>query len=121
MAIIFFAITALAGFLNMSVGPAQGLTVLLVGNLILFVATLLSFFIYKKALFNLNVHIFLRALYGGMFLKMIIAMVAALVYILLAQEKVSKAGIFGCFGLYFLYTFVEVKILMRLSKQHKNA
>jgi hypothetical protein len=91
------------------------------GNAILFLATLFSFFLYNKALQNNNPHVFIRFIYGGMFLKMIICIAAAMVYIFLARNSVSKFALFGCFGLYIVYTFAEVKVLMQLSKQQKDA
>ena len=90
------------------------------GNLILFMASLLSFLLFRRSLSGNNPHVFLRFVYGGMFLKMAVCLGAAVLYLVLTKGEVSEAAIFECFGLYFLYTFVEVKILMRLSKQQKN-
>ena len=95
--------------------------VLIIGNTILFVATLVSFFLYRKALKNNQPHKFLKYIYGGMFLKMLVCLIAAFAYIASLGKDVNKAGIFGCMFLYFLYTFVEVSILLRLSKEQKNA
>ena len=95
--------------------------VLFSGNLILFVATGASFYLYNKALHNNNMHIFLRMMYSSLLIKMLICLGAALVYAYIAGKGISKATILGCFGLYILYTFVEVKVLMRLSKLQKNA
>ena len=108
--------------------------VLIIGNAILFVATLVSFFLYRsnsqkqkakskyrKALKNNQPHKFLKYIYGGMFLKMLVCLIAAFAYIASLGKDVNKAGIFGCMFLYFLYTFVEVSILLRLSKEQKNA
>ena len=91
------------------------------GNLILFLATVLSFYLYSRALNNNNIQFFLRMMYSSLLIKMMICLGAALLYIYLAGKAVSKATILGCFGLYILYTFVEVKVLMRLSKLQKNA
>ena len=95
--------------------------VLIIGNAILFIATLVSFFLYRKALKNNQPHKFLKYIYGGMFLKMLVCLIAAFAYIASLGKDVNKAGIFGCMFLYFLYTFVEVSILLRLSKEQKNA
>ena len=48
-------------------------------------------------------------------------MAAVLIYALIAKNQISKLGILGSFVFYFIYTFVEVKILMQMSKQQKNA
>lgn len=95
--------------------------VLFAGNLILFGATVISFYLYSKAIRNKNVQAFLRMVYGGMFAKMMICLIAAFIYISTAGKATSKGAIFGCMFLYFLYTFTEVAILMKLSKQNKNA
>ena len=39
------------------------------GNLVLFIATLISFYLYHKALLNDRVAVFLRMIYSGMFVK----------------------------------------------------
>lgn len=95
--------------------------VLWAANTILFLASLFSFILYRKALSDKNAHAFLRFVYGGMVLKMGICLLAVIAYVLLTKGGVSKAAILESFGLYFLYTFVEVKKLMRLSKEQKNA
>ncbi|HTQ66590.1 MAG TPA: hypothetical protein VMI12_17480 [Puia sp.] len=95
--------------------------VLFVGNAILFVATLISFYLYRKAIINKNPHVFVRFVYGGLLMKMIICIAAALVYILIARNNVNKIALFGCFGLYIIYTFAEVRMLIQLSKQQKDA
>ena len=95
--------------------------VLIIGNSVLFVATLLSFFLYNRSLKNNQPHKFLKYIYGGMFLKMLICLIGAFIYIATFEKNVNKPAIFGCMFLYFLYTFVEVSILLRLSKEQKNA
>ncbi len=91
--------------------------VMLAGNTILFAATAFSFYLYSKSLQNNNVHAFLRMIYGGMFAKMIICLFAALIYIMVVKKNVSKGAIFGLMFLYFVYTFVEISIIMNLSKK----
>jgi len=95
--------------------------VLLIGNSVLLFATLISFYFYQRALRNNQVHAFLRSIYSGMLLKMAICIAAAFLYILLARHLVSKIAILGCFGLYLVYTFAEVNVLMQRSKQPKDA
>jgi hypothetical protein len=96
-------------------------TVMLAGNMILFAATGVSFYFYQKSLRNDQVHVFLRMIYGGMFAKMMICLLAALIYIFIAKKNVSKGAIFGLMFLYFLYTFVEISIILKLSRKEKYA
>jgi hypothetical protein len=95
--------------------------VLLTGNAILLLATLTSFYFYQRALRNNQVHAFMRSIYSGMLLKMTICLAAAFLYVFLARQLVSKITILGCFGLYLVYTFVEVTVLMQRSKLSKDA
>jgi hypothetical protein len=100
--------------------PLQS-SVLYGGNAILFLATALSFYLYRKSLQSNQPGYFMRMIYGGLFAKLMICMMAAIIYILVARNSVDKYAIFACFGLYFIYTFAEVKLLMYLSKEQKNA
>lgn len=93
--------------------------VMIIGNLIIFTATLISFRLYRRSLENNNVHAFLRMIYGGMFAKMMICMFAALIYIMIVKKDVSKGAIFGCMFLYFVYTFTEISIILKLSRKQK--
>lgn len=119
---IIFVLTSALLILLRSLWEGWGIStnVMLAGNIILFLATAGSFNLYNKALRNNNVQVFLRMVYGGMFLKMMICLIAAFIYIVSVKKGVSKGAIFGCMFLYFLYTFVEVSILMKLSKQQKK-
>ena len=93
--------------------------VMIVGNTILFVATFISFYLYLRSLANNNVHAFLRMIYGGMFAKMLICLFAALIYIMIVKKDVSKGAIFGLMFLYFVYTFTEISIIMKLSRKNR--
>ena len=93
----------------------------IVGNLVLFVATGFSFFMYYKALRNNNVQAFLRLIYGGMFIKMMVCLFTAFTYIMIVGRGVNKGGIIICLFLYLVYSFVEVMLLLKQTKQRKNA
>lgn len=95
--------------------------VMIGGNAILFLATSLSFFLFARSLDNNNVQAFLRMIYGGMFAKMLICLFSALIYIMIAKKGVSKGAIFGCMFLYFVYTFMEISIIMKLSRKNRYA
>ena len=95
--------------------------VMIIGNIIIFAATLFSFALYLKGLKHQSNAGFLRMVYSGMFVKLMVCMFTAVIYILVYRKGVSKGAIFACMFLYFLYTFVEVAILMKRSKEQKNA
>ena len=93
--------------------------VMIVGNSILFAATFVSFYMLSRSLANNNVHAFLRMIYGSMFARMLICLFAALIYIMIVKKDVGKGAIFGCMFLYFVYTFVEISIIMKLSRKDR--
>ena len=91
--------------------------VLLAGNVLLFGVTAFSFYLYTKALRNNNAHAFVRMMYSSLLVKMFACLLATLIYAWFAGRQVNRNGIFGCFGLYMLYTWLEVRILMQSSKK----
>jgi hypothetical protein len=89
------------------------------GNVLLFGLTAISFFLHIKSMRSPNPHVFVRMLYSSLIIKMLVCMVAALLYGLLAKS-VNRNAIFGCFILYVIYTFLEVKALMKFIKKSPN-
>ena len=96
-------------------------TLLLTGNLILFAVTVVSFILYQKAMIAGNTSLFIRNVYGGMFIKFFVCLIAAFLYIYTARQSVNKSGVFALMLLYLVYTFLEIFILMKHSKQQRNA
>ncbi len=95
--------------------------VLIIGNLILFIVTLLTFSMTYRSLKAKNPNVFLRAMYGGFIIKFFVIAITAFVYIMTAKKDVNKPALFFCMGLYILYTFFEVTSLFKILKQKKNA
>lgn len=95
--------------------------VLIIGNAILFVVTLISFLLALRGLNHANPHVFIRAVYISVMLKLFVCMIAAFVYISIHKKNLNKEALFTCMALYLVYTFMEVGILMKLLKQKKNA
>ncbi len=93
--------------------------VMIVGNIILFAATSLSFYLFRQSLKHNRPHVFLRMIYGGMFGKMMVCLIAATIYIMTAGKDLSKGAIFGCMFLYFVYSFVEIAIILKLGRGKK--
>lgn len=90
--------------------------VLMVGNLLLFLITVISFFITQRGLRNPNPHAFTRAVFGSILLKLLLCIVAATVYIATYQKNLNKPALFGCMGLYLVYTFMEVSALTKMLR-----
>ncbi len=95
--------------------------VLLMGNLLLLLLTIFSFWLLQRGMKASNPQAFVRAVYGSFIIKFFVIAIAAFVYIMIAKKEVNKPALFTCMGLYLVYTFIEVSILTRLLKQKKNA
>lgn len=95
--------------------------VVIIGNVLLFIITLLSFVLAKRGLKNPNTHAFIRSVYMSVMMKLFICIIAAFVYISMYKKDLNKPALFFCMGLYLVYTFLEVSVLMKLLKQKKDA
>jgi hypothetical protein len=95
--------------------------VLLMGNLILFAATFLSFYVYVGSLQSSGGGAAVRGMYGSFMIKFFVCLLAAVIYIMVAKKNVNKPAMIICMGLYIVYTVIEVSSLQKLLKQKKNA
>jgi hypothetical protein len=90
--------------------------VLLGGNEVLFFVTAISYWLHIKSLRNPNPHVFVRMVYSSLLVKMLVCLVAVLIYAKLTPV-VNRNAIIGSFILYIVYTFMEVRILTQLTKK----
>jgi len=96
-------------------------SVLIIGNLVLFAATLISFLFARHGLKSENPQAFVRSVYMSIMIKLFISVIAALIYIFLFRKNLNRPALFACMGLYLVYTFIEVSVLTRMLKEKKNA
>jgi hypothetical protein len=94
--------------------------VLIWGNLLLFVLTIVSFFVAQKGLWDTNPHAFVRSVFGSIMLKLFASLIAAFIYIFLTRKDLNKPAFFTLMGLYLVYTFIEVSTLTKMLKQRAN-
>lgn len=94
--------------------------VLIYGNLLLFVLTVISFLMAQKGLRSANPHAFVRSVYGSVMLKLFACLIAAFIYIFITRKDLNKPAFFTLMGLYLVYTFLEVATLTKLLKQRAN-
>ncbi|RYF83747.1 MAG: hypothetical protein EOO03_15270, partial [Chitinophagaceae bacterium] len=79
-------------------GIDQG--VLIVGNLLLFGISLVSFFLTQRSFKATNPHVFVRAVYSSFIVKFFVLAAAAFIYIVVSDKNISKPALFSCMGLY---------------------
>lgn len=91
--------------------------ILIIANIVLFLISLISFFIQKKGLATKNPHAFVRGVMGSMLIRMSIAVAAFVFYLMMAGKEVDKGAVFICMFLYILYLVVEVALMMKLNRR----
>lgn len=119
--LLFVVINALAiSFRTRWVAWNVDQDVLIIGNLFLFVITLISLVMAKRGLQSSNPHAFVRSVYGSIMFKLFLCLIAAFIYIAIYKKGLNKPAFFACMGLYLVYTFIEVSILTRLLRRQPN-
>lgn len=106
---------------NMLVKWGIDQSVVIIGNLVLFLVSLISFLLSRRAMKADNPNVFVRAMYAGVMIKLFACVIAAFIYFSVAKPNVNKPGLFVCMGLYMLYTAVEVSSLTKLLRKQKDA
>ena len=96
-------------------------SVLVIGNLLVFAISFLSYWMAVRGLTTKNNHAFFRWVYGSVMLKLFLLAGVAFAYIMMNKKEVNKPALFFCMGLYIVYTFIEVSALMKVNKQKTNA
>ena len=96
-------------------------SVLVIGNLLVFAISFLSYWMAVKGLTTKNNHAFFRWVYGSIMIKLFLLAGVAFAYIMMYKKEVNKPALFFCMGLYIIYTFIEVSALMKVNKQKINA
>lgn len=94
--------------------------VLLIGNIILLAISLVSYFLHTQGMKSTNTAAFLRNVYGGFMLKFFVVAIVVFGYAFIAREKINKPALFTLMGLYLVYTFLEMRVLLKQGKKAKN-
>jgi Kef-type K+ transport system membrane component KefB len=115
--VLFFLIFTCVGFLadafllRMSINAH----VVLAANAILFLLAIVGLNMQIKSVKNTNPHAMVRGVMGSVVLKLFVLGTAAFLYLYSAGESKSVNALFVSMGLYILYTWMEVRIGMRLN------
>ncbi|MBY0478809.1 MAG: hypothetical protein K2Q24_14265 [Chitinophagaceae bacterium] len=94
--------------------------VLMGGNFILFLVTIVSLYFNVKGFLHKNIQVFFRSVYGALMIKMLFCAAAVVIYALMAKPNINKPALYVSMALYFVYSFIEVRMIFRLMKQQKN-
>ena len=122
MIYVFITINTLAILLKKLL-QEQGIdqTVVLAGNLLLFLVAVYTIIQSIKAIDHPNPHVFVRRFYAGFLIRLAVIAVAAFIYIYSQGGQVNKGALFICLGVYAVYSIIEVSALRRILKEKSNA
>lgn len=92
-----------------------------VANLIVFLLTLMGYYLQLRGAGSANFNHFLRGIYSSLLMKMFIIIGGLVIYIAVAGGKVNTPAILISMGLYLLYTAIEVIQLMKIVRNKPHA
>ncbi|ANH81301.1 hypothetical protein A8C56_10185 [Niabella ginsenosidivorans] len=95
-------------------------TVVLIGNLLLFLISLLNIYRSASAINNPNPQVFVRVFYSGFVIRLFACGAAAFVYIYTQQGKINKPALFICLGIYIIYSLIETTTLKKIFNDRKS-
>lgn len=114
--VIIFVLLTVLFFAMRSFAPAYHFVALETANGLMALLSLSSYFIVRKQI-DSRPQAFVRGVYSASFLKLMVCMVAILVYVLLNRARIHKPSVYILFGIYALYTIVETWILSKLARE----
>jgi hypothetical protein len=94
--------------------------VLSAGNVFIYIVTMVSMHLLTKGLHAEKTQVFLRNAYTGILIKLFACAAAAFIYIFASGKNLNRPALFACMGLYLVYTFVELSVIMKQSNAKKN-
>ena len=103
-------------FLALHISPV----VLMTANCILFFVSILCLALHLKAMKNPNQNVMIRSIMLSTIIKLMTLATATVIYIFIERKNVSVYAIVCSMGLYIIYTFLEVKIALKLNNKNGN-
>ncbi|HXS37743.1 MAG TPA: hypothetical protein VN721_13650 [Flavipsychrobacter sp.] len=98
--------------------PAYKFGALIIGNAVMAILSISTYFIVKKQM-GQRPEAFVRGVFSATLLKLMVCILAILLFVLVDRQHIHKPSIFMLFGIYAVYTIVEAWLLSRLAKQAK--
>jgi len=90
-------------------------SVIAYANILLFLVTLVGLIALINASKNPNPNVLVRTVIAAMGLRLLGVAVAVLSYIKLSGAAISPRSVYAAFALYPLYTFLEIKLFLKLN------
>ena len=118
IAVVFIALSIVFYIVNQW-DPAYKLPILIIANALMAVLCGISYVLVTRSISD-NPHAFVRGVNGASLLKLMVCMIAALIYIGIYRSQVHKPTIFVMFGIYIVYTGIETYVLSGLARVKKD-
>lgn len=116
--IVFVMVAAISFFLRESLAAVKiSWQVVMGANLLLFLFAVLNTYAQLKTMATAKPSAVIRGVMLGTFLKLVGLAVATVIYLVVAGPARSKNAIFTGMGLYFVYTWLEVRISLRMKSK----
>jgi len=121
--ILLFLVTTGVFLLSASWLDTKGVgrTVLLGGNLFVFLITLISSLILQKGMDKDRTMAFIRSVYTSFIVKFLLVVVVVFLYAYKAGANLDRTAVLICMFLYLVYTFIEVRVLLKAMKSQQDA
>ena len=123
--ITFFLFIPLSLLLLLIAQPLRNygmdVAVLLTGNLLLYLITVIALYFHHKGMQEKNPNAFFRNVYASMLIRMFICIVLVFIYVSVAGKSFNKPSLLLCFVFYFMYSFVEAGRITQGLKKKKDA
>jgi hypothetical protein len=100
--------------------PEFHVAALEVCNIIMASLSLAAYYLVNKQIAD-RPNAFVRGVYSASLLKLMVSMVAALVYIFMNREHIHKGSVFVMFGIYAVYSAAETILLTKTARTQKQS
>ncbi|MBX2907175.1 MAG: hypothetical protein KF744_14110 [Taibaiella sp.] len=97
--------------------PEYHTTALEIANIVMAALTLAVFALMNKQIDN-RPNAFVRGVYSGSLLRLMVCMVGILAYVVINKSKIHKPSVFIMFGIYAVYSATETVMLSRTAKRN---
>lgn len=119
--LLLMVVIGVGAYLFCQSNPAFSFPVLMGGNVILFLLSIITFSIVHKT-FSARPQAFVQGVSSGSLIKLFVCAGGILIYALMNKPHVNKNQIFILMGMYAAYSIVENVLLSRMAKvQNKDA
>ena len=91
--------------------------VFLVGHVLVFILTIVSFYLLNKGLKAKTTYSFMSSVYGSFLMKLVLGAAAVVGYVMYAGDEKNLPAVFANLFLYLFYTFLEIRGLLEILKK----